>query len=330
MFNLVVNVGGYKTSICKPGLGVVLEEPTLIATTDDEKNVAGVGSQAQKLLISTSEYKPVYLIEKGAIVHRKLLSEMLQGFFQKITEKKIFQKHALIFCTPTCLTAQEKTEVQNLAYSLNVRKVKLLPSAVLSYVDACYNSPVHTKIILDIGGDTTEISLVYDTKILTGYTIGIGGRILDEAIKKIVLEKHNLDITIFQAELLKREVATLLPNDIITEYITGRDAKTGEEKEIEVCSEEFRELFEEFFEQIIQPLVTFKKALSNDLIIELKKGGIFVCGGMANFTGLEEFISARLQLPVVVPSFPESSVMRGAEIVLNSSKILEKVLSNSI
>lgn len=329
MFDLVIDVGAYKTSICKPKLGVVLEEPTLIATAD-MKSVAGVGLVAKKLLSSSSNYQPIHLINKGIIVNRQILSEMLAVFFQKIIQKKLFKKHALIFCTPTCLTAEEKTELQNLAYSLNVSKVKLLPAAVLAYVEACYNTPVHTKIILDIGADSTEVSLIYDTKVLTGYTIGLGGGNLDEAIKAMVLKKHNLSITTLQAQEIKHEIATLLPNDFVSSIVEGENIFTGKKQTVEILSQDFRLLFEEFFQEIAQSLITFKKALAPDIIDELKLGGIFICGGSANITGVERFFSSLLQLPVVVPSFPESAVMRGAEIVLNSSKILEKVISNTL
>lgn len=330
MFNLVVKVGSYKTSICKANIGVVLEERSLIAVEPYTKEIVALGTNATQLLNSNTKYLPLAVTQKGVIKNRKHLSFMLQAFFDKLFPPRLFKKHSLIFCIPICLTASEKTEIKNLAYSLNVKKVKLIPGAVMTYVLACYDSFITTKIILNIGGDKTEISLVYDTKILTGFSIGIGGNDFDKLIKDIILDKYKVDVSITDAEILKREIATLLPNDNITTTIKGKSTTSEEDVEITVHSQDFKDGVAKLFEKIVQPLEAMKNSLTNDLVSELEKGGVFVCGGMANITGIERLIKSRLNLPAVVPSFPENVVMQGAEIVLNSPKIMDKVLSNNL
>ena len=218
---------------------------------------------------------------------------------------------------------------KNLSYSLNVSKSTLIPSAVLAYIASSFEDKIRTKLIVNIGGGTTDIALVFNMKVLAGITLGIGGKDIDEKIADLLIKKDNLVLNNVVLEETKKELATLLPNDIISVDLKCKDYFSGEIKNISISSKEVLPIFESFFEEVCTVAKELKDSCRGDALEDLIKGGVYICGGMANVTGIDRFFKSRLGLPVAVDENPEDAVMRGAEILLNNP-VLQDVIYDEI
>ena len=65
---------------------------------------------------------------------------------------------------------------------------------------------------------------------------------------------------------------------------------------------------------------------STEVLKDISKFGIYICGGLSNLTGIEKYISAKLKLPVYKDADADSSVIRGAGNLLNNPMLLNKLL----
>jgi len=327
-YNLVIDVGSSNTTLYKQGQGIVLKEPSIVAETKlgNKKVLIDVGVGAKKLQ-EKGENGLEYIepIEHGIIKDRLLVSTMLNEFLTKVGDKKLFNKNRLLYVVPSSLKENEMLKCKNLSYSLNVLKSTLIPSSVLAYIASSIDDKIRTKLIINIGGGTTDIALVFNMKVLAGITLGIGGKALDEKIADMLIKKDNLVVSPVVLEETKKELATLLPNDIISVDLECRDYFSGENKKVTISSKDTMLFFERFFEEIYEVAKELKDSCKDEALEDLMRGGVYVCGGMANVTGVDRFFKTRLGLPVVVADEPENAVMRGAEILLNSKALQERI-----
>lgn len=327
-FNLVIDVGSSNTSLFKLGQGIVFKEPSVIAETKiGGKNVIiDVGIGAKKLQEKGEEgLEFVEPISRGVIKDRQLVSSMLDEFLNKIGDRRLFNRKKLLYVVPTSLKENEMLKSKNLSYSLNVSKSTLIPSSILAYVAASIEDKIRTKLIINIGGGTTDIALVFNMKVLAGITLGIGGKDIDEKIADMLIKKGNLVVSQVVLEETKKELATLLPNDIISVDLNCKDYFTGESKKITISSKETLLFFERFFEEICEVAKELKDSCKDEALEDLKRGGVYICGGMANVTGIDRFFKSRLGIPVVVENEPENAIMKGAEILLNSEFLQDRI-----
>ena len=327
-FNLVIDVGSTNASFYKLGQGIVLKEPSIIAETKiGNKNViVDVGVGAKKLQEKKEEgLEFVEPVSRGVIQDRQRVFLMLNEFLNKIGERKFFNKNKLLYVVPTSLKESEMIKCKNLSYSLNVSSSTLIPSSVLAYIASSIEDKIRTKLIINIGGGTTDIALVFNMKVLAGITLGIGGKDIDEKIADMLIKKGNWVANPVELEEAKKELASLLPNDIISVDLMCKDYFTGEEKNLTISSKETLLFFERFFEEVYNVAKELKDSCKDEALEDLKRGGVYVCGGMANVTGLDRFLKSRLGLPVVIEEEPENAVMRGAEILLNSQNLQDRI-----
>ena len=327
-YNLVVDVGSSNTALYKAGQGIVLKEPTIIAETKiGNKNIlVDVGIGANKLLEKgEKDLDFISPIDHGIIKDRQLVSQMLGEFLGRIGDKKLFNRNKLLYVIPSSLNEKEMIKCKNLSYSLNVSKSTLIQSSILAYIASSIDDKIRTKLIINIGGGTTDIALVFNMKVLAGITIGIGGKDIDKKIADMFIKKDNLVINPVVLEDIKKELATLLPNDIITVNVPCKDYFSGEEKNVKLSSKETILFFERFFDEIYKVAKELKDSCKDEALEDLKRGGVYICGGMANVTGVDRFFKTRLGLPVVVEPEPENAIMKGAEILLNSPWLQDRI-----
>jgi MreB/Mrl family cell shape determining protein len=139
--------------------------------------------------------------------------------------------------------------------------VPYIPWDIFMSVKTIGNFPVKGifRMIIDIGGGTTDIAVISLGGIVTGQSITVAGDVLDANITRYIRRHYNLMIGERTAEEIKIGLGSAYPLEKEIRYeVRGRDHISGLPKIIEVSSEEIREALKDSVAMIInavrQPL----------------------------------------------------------------------------
>jgi rod shape-determining protein MreB len=185
-------------------------------------------------------------------------------------------------------------------------------------------------MIVDIGGGTSEISVISLGGVVTSKSLRIAGDELNEAIVNYVKKEFNLTIGETTAEEIKITIGSAYPSMTVeTMYVKGRDLGTGLPKTIEVNSTQIEEAMKEVIMQIVDGIkMTLEKTppeLASDIIIN----GITLSGGGALIKNFDRLIALETGIPVNIAPNPLDCVVKGAGKVLDDLDNLKNVLINS-
>lgn len=333
IFNLAIEIGSSNTVIYKEGMGIVLKEPSLLLTEKfgKRKFIKDVGISAVKTYNKHLEnFELVSPIAEGVVNDRNLARIMLQEFLKKINEKKLFNSNKIIFCIPCGLSNEIKTEFKNLAYSLNATKIELIPSVIFANIfmnPKCNDNKA--KVVVVMGGGLTDIAIIANNKILVGGSTKIGGISVDKEIKQYVLNTYNLDISLTTAEEVKKEIGTLLPNDISKLTISGVSLVSNEIEELTLTSQEIRPILESNISKIVDILNNLLTNASIEIKKDVLETGINVCGGFSQITGVDRILKSRLNLNINMSYEPENAVIYGAKNAIGNDILLQDILDKN-
>ena len=160
---------------------------------------------------------------------------------------------------PSCITDVEKRAVQEAALKSGAKEVQVIEESLAAAIGA--QIPIHEPaghMVCDIGGGTTEVSVISLGGMVVTSAIRLGGDEFDESIIKHVRSVHNLIIGQQTAERLKIEIGNACQptQDIKTEKmeIKGGDAITGLPRRLEIDSVEVREALKDPVTQIVEEI----------------------------------------------------------------------------
>ena len=165
----------------------------------------------------------------GVIADFEATEKMLRYFIEKVISRRWFVKPRMVIGVPTCITEVEKRAVRDSAEQAGARDVYLIQESMAAAIGA--NIPILEPaghMICDIGGGTTEISVISLGGMVVTNAIRVGGDEFDEAIIKHVRNVHNLIIGESTAENVKITIGNASPDKKIEKIeIKGTDAITG-------------------------------------------------------------------------------------------------------
>lgn len=329
---LFIKIGDSETCIYKKGSGLVLKEASLIAFSKKGKriNIVEVGNSAKELLGKTDGSIWVEAPFKSGIIDNKELAKLLLSKFISLAVVDSSHKIKATFFVNCSLTAEEKRDYELLALSVGIFNYSFVPSAVASLVGAgCDVEDVSGKMIVDFGADCTEIAVVSKASIVSGHSIELGGNIIDSAIVSYVFETFNVVISEVSAEKIKKEVGSLHQNDVANITFTGYDALTRSAQKNTIFAKDLYTIFEAFFDKIIEGCEIVLNQLSADLINDIARNGIYLCGGISQITGIESYFKKRLNVPIYVYEQPELLCMEGAKTLSNDENLIQKIVANN-
>ena len=137
------------------------------------------------------------------------------------------------------------------------------------------------------------------------------------------------NISINTCNEIRLRLQTLLANDISSIAIVGNDIDTSLNNEITLQSQEIRPLFVDFYTKICNGILSILKVCNSEIVTDIKRRGVYVCGSLADITGFEKFMKGRLSLPVYVCDDPEECVIDGCKTLLNDMTVLQTLLQKN-
>lgn len=318
-----IDLGTCNTLIYVKGKGIVVSEPSVVAVERGTKKVVAVGVDAKKMLWKTpGDIIAIRPLRDGVIADLETTEKMIRYFISKVMPRRLFVKPRMVIGVPTCITEVERRAVEESAYKAGAREVHVIEESLAAAIGA--NIPIFEPaghMVCDIGGGTTEISVISLGGMVVTNAIRLGGDEFDEAIIKHVRTVHNLIIGEQSAENLKMTIGNATAEKKIEKMeLKGTDAITGLPRRLEIDSVEVREALQEPINAIIEEIKRTLGQTPPELAADIVERGIIMTGGGSLLKGLPKLISKETGVPVILAEDPLLCVANGAGKYLEHSK----------
>lgn len=323
-----IDFGTSTIKIYKKNDGIILDERNIIAVAN-KKQVIAVGDEAYEMHEKAPQnIKVTYPIRNGVIADFNCMVDLLNHVNQQIGGKSTkFTGAEFIVATPTDITEVEKRAFFDLISSSNskAKKVRIVekPIADALGVDLDVTS-AHGVMIVNIGADTTEVSVLALGGIVLSKLIPVGGNKLDESIKTYVKKKYNLIIGDKTAETIKKELASAVPTEEMELSVYGRDVVTGLPLEMKVSSSMVYDAISEYLYSIVDAIRIILERTPPEISSDIIDSGIYITGGSANIRDLDVLINKETGLKINIAENAANTV------VIGLGKIIEDPDFNSL
>ena len=328
-----IDLGTANTLICLKNKGIVLNEASTVSyVAEDGENTGYLYGNKAKELIGKTPYRieVVNPIEDGVICRSSLSEDMVRKFVsQTIGENMLFQP-TVIAGVPFSATDVEKKALQEVIERCNAKDVYLIYESIASAIgaDLPIDKPVGS-LIIDIGGGTTELSVISLGGIIKNRTFKYGGRKIDQSIVEYVEKKYNLLIGENTAEDIKKQIAIayLRPDEEPRKKLVyGRNLATNIPQEIVIDQNDLVVACSEFTNALIENLNYLLEITPPELMNDIIKNGVTICGGGARIANLDYVVHETTGLDVNVPSEPELCLIKGLEKIILDYKKYDHLL----
>ncbi len=319
-----IDFGTSTIKIYKKGQGIVLDERNVIAVSN-KKNVIAAGDDAFEMYEKApSNILVNYPVRNGVIADVANMMALLTSFMKKISGNKRIGASDFIVATPTDITEVERRSFYDLIASsgLKIGKIKIVEKPIADALGAGLEvMTARGVMIVDIGADTTEVSILSLGGIVLSKLIPVGGNKLDESIKNIVKKKYNLFIGDKTAENIKKKLASAFPTLQASVKVFGRDVVTGLPSEMEINSTDVFEAISEYLYSIIDAIRIILERTPPEISSDIIDSGIYITGGSAKIFALDELLHKETDLKINICPDPSNTVVTGLGKIIEDNKL---------
>src|SRR5882757_1528471 len=332
--DMAIDLGTANTLVYVKGRGIVLNEPSVVATItgrNGKKSVRAVGNDAKMMLGRTpGNIEAIRPMRDGVIADFEVAEEMIKHFIRKVHNRRSFANPMIIVCVPSGSTAVERRAIQESALSAGARRVFLIEEPMAAAIGAGLPVSEPTgSMVVDIGGGTTEVAVLSLGGIVYSRSVRVGGDKMDEAIIGYIRRNHNLLVGESSAERIKKEIGSACPpeeGEGRMMEIKGRDLMNGVPKELVISERQIAEALAEPVGAIIDAVKGALEHTAPELAADIVDRGIVMSGGGSLLSNLDLVLRHATGLPVSVAEDPLSCVALGTGRALEEMNTLKSLL----
>lgn len=330
--DLGIDLGTANSLVYSRGRGIIINEPSVVAINQKTGQVLAIGQEAKSMVGRT----PAHIVAVRPLVHGvvsdfEVTERMLKYFFDKAHEGKfayVLRRPRVIIGVPCNLTEVEKRAVEEAALSAGAREVYLVEQSMAAAIGS--RMPIQEpagNFVVDIGGGTTDISVISLGGIVISKSIKIAGDKLNQDIINYVRDKFKLIIGERSAEEIKLSHGAAVDFGEKREgVLRGRDMISGLPKEIIVTEKDILAAIEESLRILINAIKDIIEKTPPELVADILLRGIVLTGGGSLLRGLTHLLSEEIRIPIKIADDPLTSVARGTGIIIEDIDALREVL----
>jgi len=332
--NVGIDLGTANTLIYLAGRGIAVNEPSLAAVNSKTGQVLAIGEEAKKMLGRTPAHINVIRpLINGVISDFEMTQEVLKSFLKRLEVSGPFIAfQRAVIGIPSNLTEVERKSVEDAVVGAGVQKAYLIEEPLAAAIGA--RLPIHeptANMIVDVGGGTTEVAIISMAGAVNTKSLKIAGDKLNDDIIRFVRDEFRLIIGEPTAEELKITIGSaILLEDKAELAIRGRDLTTGLPKEVLVKDFQVRSAIVRSLKIIVEAVREVVEVAPPELVGDILRRGIFMCGGGSLLRGFNQLIEKELSIITTVVDDPLTCVARGTGVVVENFKRYAPIISHPL
>lgn len=318
-----IDLGTCNLKIFCNSTGKVINEKNTIAIVNKNQLYA-FGDDAYAMYEKAPESIQVsFPVVSGVIADYNNMQTMICELLEKHMKSHI-KGAEFIVAVPTDITEVEKKAFFDLFYKSRFKPKSVLlcekPIADAVGLDLEVNAPTGYMIV-NIGADTTEISVISLGGLVLSELLHFGGKRLDESIMSHLRRNYSLIIGEKTASFLKETVGCAIPEEEEkTAVIVGRDVVSGLPVEMEINTSIVYEAIKENLNSICSSIKMILEKTPPELARDIIKSGIYLTGGASQISRLNELFTQITNMRVNTCDYPEETAVRGLNKIMSDEK----------
>lgn len=324
---LGIDLGTANTLVYLPGVGIVLNEPSVVAVSELDNRVVAVGSEAKEMVGKTPDniiaYRPM---KDGVIADYRVTEAMLRYYIQKALGKWNFIKPDVMISVPAGVTSTERRAVIEAAMKAGAKNAYVVKEPILAAIGAgipIYEPKGH--MVVDIGGGTTDAAVISLGGIVASTSVKYAGNKIDQAIADYIKKTFNLAIGEKMAEEVKIAIGSAVPiEDELSYTIRGRDFLTGLPRSAEVKTNEIVRAIDNELREIVKAIKVVFQDTPPELAADIIDQGIIMTGGSSQLRNLTELVFRRTGVKATLANEALYCVVKGTGVALDHLETYKK------
>src|SRR3990172_1839436 len=293
---LGIDLGTANTLVYVPGKGVVLNEPSVVAVSEQDNKIIAVGIEAKGMIGKTPDniiaYRPM---KDGVIADYRVTEAMLRYFIGKVLGPMSIFKPEVMVSVPAGVSSTERRAVIEATMKAGAKNAYVVKEPILAAIGA--GIPIHEArghMVVDIGGGTTDVAVISLGGIVASTSVKCAGDRIDHAIADYIKKTANLGIGDKMAEEIKIQIGSAVPvEEELTMMVKGRDHLTGLPRSIEVGTNEVVRAIGKELRTMIQAVKDVLQETPPELAADIIDNGITMTGGSSLLRNLPELVFRR-------------------------------------
>ncbi len=316
---LGIDLGTANTLVFVPGKGVVLNEPSVVAVSEQDNRILAVGEEAKNMIGKTPDsivaYRPM---KDGVIADYRVTEAMLRYFMDKALGKWNIWKPEVMISVPAGVTSTERRAVIEAAIKAGAKNAYVVKEPILAAIGA--GIPIQEAVghmIVDIGGGTTDVAVISLGGIVSSTSVKVAGNKIDTAIADYIKKTFNLAIGDKMSEDIKIKIGSAVPlEEELVLTIKGRDFITGLPRTAEVKTNEIVKAISKELREMIKAIKDVLQETPPELAADIIDQGITMTGGSSQLRNLPELVFRRTGVKAVLAKDALYCVALGTGIAL--------------
>src|SRR3569623_442440 len=335
--DLAIDLGTANTLIYVRGLGIVLDEPSVVAIRQQggpngKKTIQAVGKEAKQMLGKVpGNIEAIRPMKDGVIADFTVTEQMLKQFIRMEHDSKLFNPSPrIIICVPCGSTQVERRAIRESALGAGASQVYLIEAPMAAALGVGLpESEANGSMVVDIGGGTTEVGIISLGGMVYKGSVRVGGDKFDEAIVNYIRRNYGMLIGEQTAELIKKEIGSAFPGSEVKEMeVTGRNLSEGVPRSFTISSNEILEALTDPLNNIVSAVKNALESTPPELGADIAERGMMLTGCGALLRDLDRLLAEETGLPVRVLEDPLTCVVRGCGIALERMERLVSIFTS--
>ena len=324
-----IDLGTANCLVWLAGEGIVLNEPTVVAVSEEDNRVLAVGNEAKEMLGRT----PDNIIAKrpmreGVIADYVVTEAMLRYFIQTVSGSRWFRPEVMV-CVPAGVTQVERRAVLDATMSAGAKAAYLIDEPIAAAIGA--NLPIaeaRGNMVLDMGGGASESAVISLGGVVVHRSVRVAGNKLDEAIVNYLRRKHNLLVGEQTAEQVKIQIGTAWQEDKPKAMeVKGQDAISGLPRTVTVTSTQIAQALQPELMRIVSRVQEVLEHTPPELAADIIDKGVVMTGGTALLRNFNKLLTHEIGVPFHVADEALLCVARGTGIALENLDLYKRAIT---